>query len=196
LIDWQDSNQQLTIGGAEDGTYLRHNPPYRTADTALRSPEEMRAIEGMDEELWELFRPFVCTGPPGEESVPYAININGLLPERLLLLAASPGSAAGEQSPTAVAQTLLLGRPAAGYDAAELQAKFIEMGLIEQGGAISGVTTNVTSVFVEVTTQVGPAERIRTYRYDGVDTTTPRLTYRGWGRETFRPEIETELDAQ
>jgi len=55
---------------------------------------------------------------------------------------------------------------------------------------------DVTAVFVEVVTQVGPAERVRTYRYDGLDTGAPRLTYRGWGRETFRPEIETEVDAR
>ena len=59
---------------------------------------------------------------------------------------------------------------------------------------------DVSSVFVEVVTQVGPAERVRTYRFDGLlgvdgaPSDSPSLTYRGWGRETFRPEIETQIE--
>jgi len=79
LIDWQDANQQQSPNGAEDGTYLRKTPPYRTSDTALRGPEEMRALQGMDEDLWELFKPFVCTGEPGLRPL---VNINSLSQER------------------------------------------------------------------------------------------------------------------
>lgn len=195
LIDWQDEDQQQFTGGAEDGTYLRKRPPYRTSDTALRGPEEMRALHGMDEELWELFKPFVCTGGAG---VRPEVNLNSITIERVAILAAA---LSGEKSgsdvlPAAVA--LISGRPLTGYTSEQQYLQALNAsGISGLSGDRIGI--DVQSVFVEVVTQVGPAERVRTYRYDGVDTDTPRLTYRGWGRETFRPElksaIETEQDA-
>jgi len=190
LIDWQDADQQQTPGGAEDGTYLRKNPPYRTADTSMRSPEEFRAIHGMDEDLWELFRPFVCTGGPGE--LPQ-INVNSITQERIIILAAAlSGQVSGTEAVPA-AEALLRDRPLTGYSSEEQVIQTLN------ASGVSDLTQgrvglNVNSVFVEVVTEVGPAERVRTYRYDGVDTDTPRLTYRGWGRETFRPEIETQTE--
>lgn len=198
LVDWQDPNQQQSAGGAEDGTYLRKNPPYRTADTALRGPEELRALHGMDEDLWELFRPFVCTGEVG--MMP-AINVNSLSIDRLIILAAAL-SETTDTTTAAVpaAEALLRDRPITGYSGADQITQILE------GTGIEGLTaarlgTDVSSVFVEVVTEVGPAERVRSYRFDGllgVDGTEadgPSLTYRGWGRETFRPEIETQAEA-
>lgn len=194
LIDWQDSNQQQSPNGAEDGTYLRKTPPYRTADTALRGPEEMRALHGMDEALWDLFKPFVCTGDPGLQT---PVNVNSLTPERLMILVAA---LAGEKTVDEVlpaAQALLRDRPLEGYTNSEQLAKALASSGVD-GLTEARIGIDVKSVFVEVVTTVGPAERVRTYRYDGVDE-EPRLTYRGWGRDTFREEIrnplETEQDA-
>jgi len=120
LIDWQDSDQQISAGGAEDGTYLRLNPPYRTADTAMAGPEEFRSLHGMDEDFWELFRPFVCTGPPAKpagENQPsqlIPINVNSLSQDRLILLAAALGSTSTDSDGVTAAQTLLTNRPATG----------------------------------------------------------------------------------
>jgi general secretion pathway protein K len=196
LIDWQDKDQQMRSGGAEDGTYLRRDPPYRTADTVMRSPEEMRALNGMDEDLWELFKPFVCTGGATvNPQEPEAINVNGLPPERLILLAAAMAGLGSADDAISAAETLLRDRPMTGYESTDaLNAKLTEIGFKMDTPARLGV--DVTAVFVEVVTQVGPAERVRTYRYDGLDKGVPQLTYRGWGRETFRPEIEIELDAR
>ena len=226
LVDWEDADQQQSTGGAEDGTYLRKNPPYRTADTALRGPEELRAVEGMDEELWELFKPFVCTGGTG---VLPLINVNSLTAERTLVLAAA---LSGEQSGADMvpaAQAILRDRPLTGYASPDEYTEVLAATGIEGAEARAArLGLDVTSVFVEVVTQVGPAERVRSYRYDssggglqarsgestenaenventergvspeggeGVDTASWVLTYRGWGRETFRPEIETLTDA-
>lgn len=192
LVDWQDADQQQSPnGGAEDGTYLRKIPPYRTADTAMRGPEEMRALHGMDEELWDLFKPFVCTGRAGERP---SVNVNSLSPERLFILgAALSGDKSGEEVLSA-AEAILRGRPVEGYTAEQLPEALATSGV--EGLSVDRVGVEVEAVFVEVITQVGPAERIRTYRYDGVDTGAPRLTYRGWGRDTFRPEIKTETNAE
>lgn len=196
LIDWQDKDQRMSSGGAEDGTYLRRDPPYRTADTAMRSPEEMRALNGMDEDLWELFKPFVCTGAATvDPKDPDAINVNGLPPERLILLAAAMAGVGSVDDAIPAAERLLQERPITGYESDEaLTAKLAEIDWKMDNPDRLGA--DVTSVFVEVVTQVGPAERVRTYRYDGLDKGVPKLTYRGWGRETFRPEIEIELDAR
>jgi len=196
LVDWQDKGQQLSSGGAEDGTYLRRDPPFRTADTAMRSPDEMRALHGMDEDLWELFRPFVCTGPVGVERQTSVINVNSLSSERLILLAAAlaAGGSTGLDAVPA-AEALLRDRPLTGYSNIEdVKTKLASLEI--SGLKAEAIDIDVTSVFVEAITQVGPAERVRTYRYDGLDTGTPQLTYRGWGRETFRPEIEIELDVR
>ena len=188
LIDWQDADQQQFTGGAEDGTYLRKNPPYRTADTFMRGPEEMRALHGMDEDLWELFRPFVCTGGAGDMPV---VNINSLTDERIIILAAALSGTVSGSEAVPVAQALLRDRPLTGYSSQQQIDQIIETAGVE-GVTSSRVGLEVSAIFVEVVTEVGPAERVRTYRYDGVDTEAPRLTYRGWGRETFRPEIETQ----
>ena len=192
LVDWQDANQQQSQNGAEDGTYLRKIPPYRTSDTALRGPEEMRALHGMDEDLWELFKPFVCTGEPGLRA---AVNVNSLAPERLLILAAAIAGENSASEAVPAAEAALRDRPLEGYTSPEQLEQALNAAGVE-GLNISRAGIDVQSVFVEVVTQVGPAERVRTYRYDGlgVDTDTPRLTYRGWGRETFRPEIRNELE--
>ena len=190
LIDWQDADQRQSTGGAEDGTYLRKDPPYRTADTALRSPEELRALHGMDEDLWELFRPFVCTGGAG---ILPKVNVNSLTEERIIILASAlSGTVSGYEAMPA-AQAILRDRPLTGYADQEQINQVLQSSEIEDLSQ-DRVGIDVTAVFVEVVTQVGPAERVRTYRYDGVDTDTPRLTYRGWGRATFRPELETETE--
>jgi len=198
LIDWQDPDQQISPGGAEDGTYLRETPPYRTSDTAMAGPEELRAIYGMDEDLWELFRPFICTGAPSpseqEQSI-VPININTLSAERTIILAAALAATTTQSDGLSAAQLLLRDRPATGYGSqGDIEQKLTS--LSTKGFNFSRVSVDVTSVFVEAVTQVGPAERVRTYRYDGLDTGVPRLTYRGWGRETFRPEIETETESE
>ena len=160
----------------------------------MRGPEELRALHGMDEDLWELFRPFVCTSAPG---VFPPINANSITTDRIIILAAAlSGTVSGSEAMPA-AQAILRDRPLTGYSSQEQLTQVIQTSGID-GLSQTRVGTNVTAVFVEVVTQVGPAERVRSYRYDGVDTDTPRLTYRGWGRETFRPEIEilTEPDSE
>lgn len=193
LVDWQDSDQQQSPnGGAEDGTYLRKIPPYRTSDTALRGPEEMRSLHGMDEDFWQLFKPFVCTGDVG---VSPEVNVNSLTPERLLILAAALSGEVSAREALPAAEAVLRDRPLEGYASVDQLTEALKSSGVDTLKT-DRVDIDVKSVFVEVITQVGPAERIRTYRYDGVDTDTPRLTYRGWGRETFRPEIRTETNVE
>ena len=195
LMDWIDSDQNPRSNGAEDGTYLRANPPYRTADTVMTTPSEMRALNGMDEDLWSLFKPFVCTGAIGD--LP-SVNVNSIEASHISVLAAALSQVEGlsPEDGVGIAQSLIEERPAQGYaDQQAMQAivaNFVSPDDADALPMLARVSTQVSSLFVEVVTRVGPAERIRIYRYDGVDSGALILTYRGWGRENFRPEIEIE----
>lgn len=48
IIDWRDTDSELTINGAEDETYQRLNPPYRCKNAAFESLHELRLVFGMD----------------------------------------------------------------------------------------------------------------------------------------------------
>ncbi|MBI1841715.1 MAG: general secretion pathway protein GspK [Verrucomicrobia bacterium] len=48
IIDWRDTNSDLSTGGAEDETYLRRNPPHRAKNSNFESLEELRLVFGMD----------------------------------------------------------------------------------------------------------------------------------------------------
>ncbi|MBE7502302.1 MAG: general secretion pathway protein GspK [Verrucomicrobiales bacterium] len=76
IIDWRDSDSDLTDGGAEDETYQRLNPPYRCKNAPFESLEELRLVYGAD--LLLLY---------GDDA-----NLNGLL---------DPNEDDGENSPPA-----------------------------------------------------------------------------------------------
>jgi general secretion pathway protein K len=72
VVDWidpdQDPRQPL---GAEDSSYLRRDPPYRTADAPLRWVGELRLVEGIDAPTYALLAPQLAALPRGT-----AINVN------------------------------------------------------------------------------------------------------------------------
>mgnify|MGYP000908190185 CR=1 FL=1 len=51
IIDWRDSNSELTVNGAEDETYQRLNPPYRCKNAPFDSLDELRLVAGMYPEI-------------------------------------------------------------------------------------------------------------------------------------------------
>ncbi len=48
IIDWRDTNSEVTPGGAEDETYLRKNPAYRCKNAPFESVDELRLVNGAD----------------------------------------------------------------------------------------------------------------------------------------------------
>jgi len=48
IIDWRDSNDDVTQGGAESETYLRRNPPYKCKNANYESVDELRLVYGAD----------------------------------------------------------------------------------------------------------------------------------------------------
>lgn len=64
LIDWIDSNDEATSAhGAEDGSYLMLDPPYRAANQYFANVSELLLIEGMTmDDYWKL-QPYVSALP-------------------------------------------------------------------------------------------------------------------------------------
>lgn len=88
VVDWLDPDVNVGFpGGAEDGEYLRHEPPYRAANRPMASPTELRLVEGFKKEDYEKLAPYVTALPTAT-----ALNVNTVsagLPE--LVMALAPG---------------------------------------------------------------------------------------------------------
>jgi len=84
VIDWLDANQRPTgFGGKEDDYYMGEGLTYRTADRAMISASELRAVAGVNEELWQLLQPHVAALPEVEAG----LNVNMLTAPVLASLA-------------------------------------------------------------------------------------------------------------
>lgn len=112
VVDWIDSNGVPSVQGAEDETYARLDPPYRTAGTLIAEPSELRAVAGYTELLYQRLRPLVCALPTVE---PSRINVNTLSEFQAPLLVMVTGGALR----TAEARRAIAGRPDGGYGAVE-----------------------------------------------------------------------------
>lgn len=51
IIDWRDSNDEVSENGAESETYLRQDPPYQAKNANFESPFELRLVYGADIDL-------------------------------------------------------------------------------------------------------------------------------------------------
>ena len=71
--DWVDGDEEISgTGGAEDGSYLLKEPPYRAGNGPLASVSELRLLPEMDEDTYKRLLPFVSALPPGARR----INVN------------------------------------------------------------------------------------------------------------------------
>jgi len=186
LTDWADKDNQSLPGGAEDGDYLRRQPPIRPANTAFASVMEIRAVEGVTQEIYEVLRPWLCIG--GAETG-NTFNINLAEPWQAPLLA---GLLGGSQALPLAAQ-LIIERPPQGYDETLIDNPLVK------GSGIENISERISdtiayepiSLWVELELSYRKAQRARSFNFN-IDNDRPVLTYRGWGRESFRPSIKTE----
>ncbi len=66
MADWIDEGTvQQYPEGAEDGTYLSQNPPYRAANVLVTTTTEMMALPGMTRDEFDRIRPYVAALPVG-----------------------------------------------------------------------------------------------------------------------------------
>lgn len=107
--DWIDSDTDAIGQGAEDGAYAGGDAPYRTANTLMADPSELRAVAGVTAPIYAKLRPWICALPKAE---PSRINVNTLLPEQAPLVAMLQPDTLGVE---AVRQALLK-RPPQGFE--------------------------------------------------------------------------------
>ena len=106
--DWIDSDGQASPQGAEDNGYSGSEPGYRTGNTLLADPSELRAVAGVTPEIYRELRPYLCALPAADMS---PINVNTLLPRDAPLLAMfAPAKARPDR-----VRGLIASRPAAGW---------------------------------------------------------------------------------
>lgn len=108
LVDWMDADEEPRPLGAEDGAYAGLASPYRTGGVLMAEVSELRAVKGVDADLYRRLRPWLCALPT---SRPAALNVNTLAPEQAPLLVALSDGALG----AAEARRLIERRPAAGW---------------------------------------------------------------------------------
>jgi general secretion pathway protein K len=84
ITDWVDSDGEPLPGGAEDLAYAQAATPYRTANTLMADPSELRAVAGVTPDLYQRLRPWICALPTSDLAM---INVNILQPEQATLLA-------------------------------------------------------------------------------------------------------------
>jgi general secretion pathway protein K len=96
--DWLDADNNLRPDGAEDDAYVGLTPAYRAANRPMASISELRAIAGIDDELFRALEPFVTVWPeqPGGLNVhtaPAAVLRSLAEDDSLQPLSASDGEA-------------------------------------------------------------------------------------------------------
>lgn len=108
LTDWLDADSLPLPLGAEDGSYAGLAAPYRTAGVMLAEVSELRAVKGVDADLYDRLRPHVCALPTSRLS---PLNVNTLTPEQAPLLAMLTGNALDVRA----ARRLIAERPPMGW---------------------------------------------------------------------------------
>ncbi|WP_423824130.1 type II secretion system minor pseudopilin GspK [Salinisphaera sp. SPP-AMP-43] len=141
--DWIDDDiQPARPYGAEDDYYLGLSPAYRTGNTLMVSPSELRAVRGMTPQLYRRLAPYICALPTAT-----AINVDtagapvlqSLLPD----LPDNSGqqlAAARQDSPWESTQAFLqadavAGQPAKGISIAVSTDYFLVSGRISVGNS-------------------------------------------------------------
>lgn len=83
VLDWIDADSDVTQpDGAEDGEYMRADPPYRAANRPFVNPSELLLVKGFNIDNYNKLAPFVTALPART-----AINVNTAPKEVLMALA-------------------------------------------------------------------------------------------------------------
>lgn len=108
LGDWIDTDATPNQAGAEDNAYANLPVPYRTPNSLVVDPSELRAVAGVTPLIFDAVRPWLCALP---EAIPSPINVNTLQFDQAPLLAMLlPGQLTLDD-----ARNLIARRPADGW---------------------------------------------------------------------------------
>lgn len=170
--DWIDTDNSPLDGGAEDSSYGGGRQGYRTGNTLMSDPSELRAVTGVTRSDYEALRPWLCALPKAE---PSKLNVNTLLPEQAPLVAMLlPGTLTVEG-----ARQILLRRPPAGF--ATAQAFWAQAAVAGGAQAATGQTDVTTQWFtLKVDVTLGGTVLEQSGLIDA-STLPARLVSRQWG---------------
>ncbi|BCA58375.1 type II secretion system minor pseudopilin GspK [Sphingomonas sp. HMP6] len=174
--DWIDTDSDAIQDGAEDGAYAGGKQGYRTGNTLMRDPSELRAVAGVARVDYDTLRPWICALPI---AAPSKINVNTILPEQAPLLAMLRPNLTVE----AVRQGLLR-RPPAGFSTA---AAFWSQPIITGAGASDDAAGQSDIKTVWFSLQVDVAMNGAILQQTGlIDASVlpARLVSRQWGERT------------
>lgn len=172
--DWIDTDTSPIEQGAEDASYSGHSTPYRTANTLIADPSELRAVAGVSPLIYAKLRPWICALPIAK---PSKINVNTLLPEQAPLLAMLlPDTMTVEG-----ARQALLRRPPQGFESPEAFWKIPSLsGTAPPPDAVSDTAVTTGWFSLEVDAGVGGAELEEHALIDATELPA-RLVARHWG---------------
>lgn len=182
-VDWVDADQQQRPGGAEDGTYQsRTHLPHRTANVPMESVSELRAVDGMDETLFQALRPHLCIGETG---IPTRFNLDTAQPRHAPVLAAILTDVLEQSEAQRVAVDLIGSRPANGYGSTEALAVAPALSGLDGVAQLPDLVFRPHRLVAEVVVQYAGAEQAQLLAYEGLDTGRSSLSYRDWGWQSF-----------
>lgn len=154
LTDWIDTDTTPRAQGGEDAAYA--GQAYRTAGTLLAEVSELRAVRGVDAEIYARLRPYLCALPTTDLS---PINPNTLTPEQAPLLVML---ADGKLS-LASARAAIAARPASGWSNANAFLMQGAMRGVELPIPVQDQLTVLTRFFnLRVDVEFGGSRAVRT----------------------------------
>jgi general secretion pathway protein K len=172
LADWIDGDDQPNPGGAEDSDYARAARPYRTANTLIAEPSELRAVAGVTPELYATLRPWLCALPSTDLS---PINVNTLLADQAPLLVMLMAG----QLDIARARELLVRRPAEGW-ANTSDFWLAQKPLDPPADAVTQLQVKTRWFALRLDVELAGAQVTETAMIDG-GLAPPRVVLRRWG---------------
>ena len=93
VIDWLDANAETSFpDGAEDDFYASRTPPYLSANRPAAAISELRAVRGMEADIWRRLSPHITALPTAT-----AINVNTASAPVLQALVPALGAGEAEQ---------------------------------------------------------------------------------------------------
>jgi general secretion pathway protein K len=173
LADWIDGDDQPNPGGAEDSDYAQAARPYRTANTVIAEPSELRAVAGVTPEIYATLRPWVCALPGAE---PSPINVNTLLPDQAVLLVMLMGG----QIDLPRAREVLVRRPAEGW--ANTTDLWRLANLTPPAESANQVQVKTRWFALRLDVELAGAQVTETAMIDG-GLAPPRVVQRRWGED-------------
>lgn len=182
-VDWVDRDQQRRPGGAEDGTYQSRTAlAHRTANVPMQSVSELRAVDGMSEDLFRRLRPHLCIGEVGVSTV---FNLDTASRAHAPVLAALLSDVLDQREAERLAIDLIEARPTSGYGSTEALSASPNLSGLDGVATLSGLAFRPHRLVAEIIVRYGPVEQAQLLAFEGVDTGRANLSYRDWGWQSF-----------